>query len=320
MQTTILGRTGLRVTVAGLGCGGFSRIGLEKYGVGHAAGIVRAAYDAGVNFFDTAQSYGTETAAGSGLAGIPRESYVLSTKYSYRRQERLQESQQGSLPEPKALRQAIDESLRKLGTDYVDVFHIHAVTAADYPWVRDNLVPELLRAKQAGKIRFLGVTERFAADTSHEMLKLAMPDNHFDVIMTGYNLLNPSAGKVVLPLAIANNVGVLCMFAVRSALSNPEQLKIDLGRILASGQGGKELTEDPHVLDFLLDADVATTLMDAAYRFCRHTPGITVTLTGTGNKDHLQENLRSIERPPLPEYILDRLSALFGDVDCISGQ
>jgi L-galactose dehydrogenase len=312
MQTTILGRTGLRVTVAGLGCGGFSRIGLEKYGVDHAAGIVRAAYDAGVSFFDTAQSYGTETAVGRGLAGLPRDSYVLSTKFTYARQGRLQD--------PKALRLAIDESLQALQTNYIDVYHIHAVTAADYPWIRDNLIPEMLRAKQAGKIRFLGLTERFAADTSHEMLKLAMPDDLFDVIMTGYNLLNPSASKVVLPWAIAHQVGMLCMFAVRSALSKPEQLKIDLGRILASGQGGHELTHDPHILDFLVENNIAASIMEAAYRFCRHTPGITVTLTGTGNVDHLVENLGSIEKLPLPKPVLDRLTALFGDVDCVSGQ
>jgi L-galactose dehydrogenase len=312
MQTTVLGRTGLRVTIAGLGCGGFSRIGIGQYGVDHAAGIVRAAYDAGVNFFDTSQSYGTETAVGRGLAELPRDSYVISTKFPYSRQGRLQG--------PQALQQAIDDSLRALKTDYIDVYHIHAVTAADYPWVRDMLVPEMLRAKQAGKIRFLGATERFAADTSHEMLKLALPENLFDVIMTGYNLLNPSARKVVLPLAIKNNVGVLCMFAVRSALSNPAQLKIDLERILAAGQAGEGLTDDESILDFLLESDIAASLVEAAYRFCRHTPGITVTLTGTGNVDHLHENLRSIEKPPLPDSVLDRLAALFGGVDCVSGQ
>jgi aryl-alcohol dehydrogenase-like predicted oxidoreductase len=312
MQTNVLGRTGLSVTVAGLGCGGFSRIGIEQYGEDHAAGIVRAAYHAGVNFFDTSQSYGTETAVGRGLAEFPRDSYVLSTKFAY--------VSQGKRKEPAALRQALDDSLRALKTDYIDVYHIHAVTAADYPWVREWLVPEMLRLSQEGKIRFLGVTERFAADTSHEMLKLAMPDNLFDVIMTGYNLLNPSAKKVVLPLAIEHHVGVLCMFAVRSALSNPEQLKIDLGRILASGQGGPGLTDDAHILDFLLEPDIAASLMDAAYRFCRHTPGVTITLTGTSHVDHLLENLRSIGKPPLPKHVLDRLSALFGDVDCVSGQ
>jgi aryl-alcohol dehydrogenase-like predicted oxidoreductase len=60
--------------------------------------------------------------------------------------------------------------------------------------------------------------------------------------------------------------------------------------------------------------------MDAAYRFCRHTPGIDVVLTGTGSREHLLENLASIEKPPLPPHILEQIEALFGRVDCVSGQ
>ena len=60
--------------------------------------------------------------------------------------------------------------------------------------------------------------------------------------------------------------------------------------------------------------------MEAAYRFCRHTPGIGVVLTGTGEKAHLMDNLRSLEEPKLPQNVLDRLAALFGGVDCVSGQ
>jgi aryl-alcohol dehydrogenase-like predicted oxidoreductase len=312
METITLGRTGLRVTVAGLGCGGFSRIGIAKYGEEHAAGIARAAYDAGVTFFDTATAYGTETALGRGLDGVPRDSYVLSTKFPYR-------SREGVLG-AEDLAKTLDASLRALRTDYIDVYHIHAVTAADYPYVRDTLLPEMLRARAAGKIRFVGATEQFAVDTRHEMLQLLLPENLFDVVMAGYNLLNPSAAQRVLPTAIENNVAVLCMFAVRSALSNPAQLAVDLGRIISAGQGGEGLTNDPAALDFLTQPGVAESVTEAAYRFARHTPGITVTLTGTGNRDHLLENLHSINLPPLPESARAKLQALFGNVDCVSGQ
>jgi aryl-alcohol dehydrogenase-like predicted oxidoreductase len=60
--------------------------------------------------------------------------------------------------------------------------------------------------------------------------------------------------------------------------------------------------------------------MDAAYRFCRHTQGINVTLTGTGSKTRLLENLASLEKPPLPRETIEKIEALFGKVDCISGQ
>jgi len=115
-------------------------------------------------------------------------------------------------------------------------------------------------------------------------------------------------------------VGVLCMFAVRKALSNPAQLEIDIGRIFERGQADPALVKTKGTLDFLAHDGVAGSIPEAAYRFCRHTPGIDVVLTGTGNAAHLKENLASIQCPPLPPAILEKLAAMFGRVDCVSGQ
>ena len=74
MQYTTLGRTGLKVSVAGLGCGGSSRLGLEQgHSDAHAVGIIRAAVDMGVNLIDTARGYGTEHVVGLALKEIPRD-------------------------------------------------------------------------------------------------------------------------------------------------------------------------------------------------------------------------------------------------------
>jgi L-galactose dehydrogenase len=308
MQTITLGRTGLTVTVAGLGCGGHSRLGLESKGPDHAAGIVRAAYNEGVNFFDTATLYGTQEAVGKGLAGIPRDTYILSTKFPC------------SGKTPGDFTQTLNESLRELQTDYIDVYHLHGVKPGDYPLVRDTFVPLMEKAKQDGKIRFPGITEHFGTDTSHRMFETALREDIFDVAMVGYNLLNPSAAKTVFPLTREKNVGVLCMFAVRSALSNPRQLTIDIGRILEHGQADPALLKPEGALDFLVQSGAAGSIMEAAYRFCRHTPGVDVVLTGTSSAAHLRENLLSIQGPKLADEILARLHALFGGVDCVSGQ
>ena len=69
--------------------------------------------------------------------------------------------------------------------------------ADQYAHCVDVLLPELVRARQAGKIRFLGITERFGTDTATTMLARALPDDHFDVIMVGHNLINPSARRTV---------------------------------------------------------------------------------------------------------------------------
>ena len=267
MQTIILGRTGLKATIAGLGCGGFSRLGLETKGIEHASGIVRTAYDNGVNFFDTATVYGTQGAVGRGLKGIARDSYILSTKFPY----------DGKSPED--LVKALEESLRELNTDYIDIYHLHGVKPEDYSWAMESFVPAMRKAVEQGKIRFLGITEFFGTDTSHRMLKLSIPEDIFDVIMVGHNMLNPSASKNILPLARGKNIGVLCMFAVRNALSDPLKLKKDIGQILKSGQADPSLFEPENSLGFLTQNGIASSVMEAAYRFCRHTPGIDVVLT-----------------------------------------
>jgi aryl-alcohol dehydrogenase-like predicted oxidoreductase len=110
------------------------------------------------------------------------------------------------------------------------------------------------------------------------------------------------------------------MFAVRKALHDAGQLAVDIDRILEKGQADSALIDRNAPLGFLTQGGAATSVMDAAYRFCRHTPGIGVTLTGTGNKAHLLENLASIEKPPLPREIVEKIETLFGNVDCVSGQ
>jgi aryl-alcohol dehydrogenase-like predicted oxidoreductase len=245
-----------------------------------------------------------------GLQGIARDSYILSTKFPY--------VMEDGLTTPEKMESYLDESLRLLRTDYIDVYNIHALRLSDYDYVKNVLYPAMLRAKEHGKIRFIGVTELFVVDNSHEMLKAVIPDNLFDVVMTGFNMLNPSAAQSVLPLAIRNSLGVLCRFAVRQALHDPAALQATIDRIIKHGQGTEGL--DAHALDFLLESGITTTLPEAAYRYCSNAPGISVTLTGTGNKAHLADNLRSIGLPPLPDKALEQLQNLFGKVDCVSGQ
>ncbi|MEI9886183.1 MAG: hypothetical protein WDN08_06705 [Rhizomicrobium sp.] len=134
--------------------------------------------------------------------------------------------------------------------------------------------------------------------------------------MVGFNLLNPSARRDVLRLTQAHNIGVQDMFAVRRALSDPEGLKEALDAIEKAGQldRGKLAAADP--LGFLKEGTEG--IVDAAYRFCRHEPGIDIVLTGTGSVAHLKENVASILRGPLPPATLARLEELFGRVDSVS--
>jgi len=312
MDYTVLGRTGLPVSVMGLGCGGHSRLGMATGKTeAEAVAVVQKALDLGINFIDTAEGYGTESAVGQGLEGKRREAVVLSTKVGPRREGRLATG--GEIKERAAA------CLRRLRTDYVDVLHLHGVAAGDYAYARSELVPALLELRAEGKVRFLGVTEAFASDPQHRMLTPALEDDCWDVIMAGFNLLNQSARERLFVKTQEKGIGVLCMFAVRRALSQPAALQELLRDLAAQGLVDANAYDPDAPLDFLLQDGSATGLPDAAYRFCRYEPGIHVVLSGTGNPEHLEANAASLTRPPLPEPHVERLRHLFQRVDSVSG-
>jgi aryl-alcohol dehydrogenase-like predicted oxidoreductase len=195
---------------------------------------------------------------------------------------------------------------------------LHGVRAEQYDRAVAELVPELLRQREAGKIRFLGITEAFGADTSHEMLGRAVRDDYWDVVMVGFNILNQSARARVLEETRRRGTGVLCMFAVRDALSRPEKLRETIDELLRQGRLDPAALDRDDPLGFVLSA--ARSMPDAAYRFCRAEPGIHVVLSGTGKVEHLEANVDSILQPPLPEEVRARLVELFAGVDSVSGQ
>jgi aryl-alcohol dehydrogenase-like predicted oxidoreductase len=134
MEYTTLGRTGLRVSVAGLGCGGPSRLGLRDsaQSESHAIALIRQAIDLGVNLFDTAQSYGTESVVGKAIAGVPRERLVISTKKTLPPPEHSNAGEE--------VRKGLEQSLKLLRTDYIDVYHLHGVEPKDYVFAREKLI------------------------------------------------------------------------------------------------------------------------------------------------------------------------------------
>jgi L-galactose dehydrogenase len=308
IDQVVLGRTGLKVSVAGLGAGGDSRLGL-KQGTDNAVRIVHKALDRGVNFVDTAEAYGTEEVIGLALRDVPRDRVVLSTKKT---------TNGGQALQAKDIVSSLEASLKRLRTDYVDVYHLHGVAPDDYGALREQAVPALLELRQQGKIRFLGITEKFAVDPEHRMLNVALADDVWDVVMVGFNLLNQSARERVFAQTRARRIGTLIMFAVRRALSRPERLREVLAELAQRGNLTPAQAEEG--LSFLLSGDSAASIPDAAYRYCRHEPGADVILTGTGSEAHLAENIASIQRADLPRDARARLGDLFGKLDHLSGQ
>ncbi len=247
---------------------------------------------------------------GKAIAG-KRESVVISTKA-------IPRDGQGLLGAD-GLVQSLERSLERLGTDYVDVFHLHGVDLDQYEHCLTELVPVLYRLREQGKIRFLGITERFAGDPQHRMLERALRDECWDVMMVGFNLLNASARERVLQPALERGVGTLIMFAVRRALSQPTELRSVVTDLVARNAIPSLGIDPDDPLGFLISGDGARSVIEAAYRFCSHEPGAHVILSGTGKIAHLEQNVAAIESGPLPPADLTRLREMFGAIDFISG-
>jgi aryl-alcohol dehydrogenase-like predicted oxidoreductase len=304
MDYVTLKRTGLKVSVAGLGCGGFSRLGL---GTGKteadAVKVIGAALDLGVNYIDTAPVYGTEHAVGLAIRHRPRETVVISTKAVANWGDK-------AIPAAEVV-SSIDNSLRELGTEYIDIFMLHGVAPAYYAHARDVVLPALERVKQAGKIRHIGITETAPQDPGHEMLARALEDDHWDVAMVAFHMMHQNARQSVLPAAVKHGVGIMLMFAVRRIFAQPERLAATMRELVAAGKVPRALAGKDEPLDFLIHPGGAQSLTDAAYRYARHEPGVDVVLFGTGSTEHLKQNIDSLLQPPLPQIDQERLRSLF---------
>jgi len=156
MQKRILGQ-GLEVSALGLGCMSLSGTYGPALSLSEAGDLLRAAYDRGITFFDTAEVYGphlNERQLAAGLGAI-RDRVVIATKFGFRVSPDGKQSK-GFDSRPEHIREAVDASLARLGTDYIDLLYQHRVDP-DVP-IEDvaGTVAELIAA---GKVRHFGLSE-----------------------------------------------------------------------------------------------------------------------------------------------------------------
>jgi aryl-alcohol dehydrogenase-like predicted oxidoreductase len=151
------------------------------------------------------------------------------------------------------------------------------------------------------------------------MLALALADDCWDTFMVGFNILNQTARMRVFAGAAGKGIGIMNMFAIKEALSRPERLPGLLADLSRRGRIDADALPDDEPLGFLVGDGHAGSIQEAAYRFCRHEPGVHVVLSGTGSLEHVEDNARSIEGPPLPRPVVERLRSIFARVDDVVG-
>jgi aryl-alcohol dehydrogenase-like predicted oxidoreductase len=302
MEYRPLGKTGLKVSVAGLGCGGNSRLGLGRgASVDDCVAIVRTAVDLGVNFLDTAEAYGTEEIVGVAARSYDRDKLVISTKAIFNASDTAE-----------TVTRRVEASLKRLGLDYVDVFHFHAVSPTAYEHHHDVLAPALVRLKEQGKVRHVGITETSPNDPEQKMLARAIQEAPWEVTMLAYSLMNQGARRQIFPETERRGIGTLLMFVVRNIFSNAAYRHDIFAKLVEQGDLDASILSGGDPLAFVVGEAGAESITDAAYRYARHTQGVDVVLFGTGNKEHVKSNIDSILRPPLAPAIIERLHASFG--------
>ena len=283
------------------------------------AGLIHRCLDLGINLFDTASAYGrTEEILGFALDGVPRDRYILSTKWAHA--PRWSQSGKGDRAgtietDPPALVRSVENSLRLLGTDYLDILLLHGLRTDQYDKVVRRFTPELRRLQQAGKVRFIGFSERFIADPRHQTAVHGLR-NHpdlWDVVMLKYGILNQYAAKEALPLAQQQGVGVLNMAAVRIKLPSPDQLEALIQEWKQRDLVPEDSLPRRDPLGWLVHDDIQS-VIDAGYRFAADHPAVGSVLTGTANPTHLEQNVVSIGSPLLPMSAKLRLVDLFGEI------
>lgn len=285
MQHVSLGRTGF--TVCRLGFGGiplFQGSPMGTLSESEALGLLRAAFDRGINYIDTALSYGdSEVRIGKALKGGYRERVFVATKTYIK-----------NVDDPPAQFAAdIDASLERLDLDYIDCYQIHYIDRNSEWAYRDGGVLDVMkRAQEQGKIRFLGVT-------AHEPQPAieAVKTGEFVLALVPYSPINRANEPELLPLCTELGVATVIMKPVA-------------GGILATD----------HSLAQMLPPEKR--LSTLALRFVLSNPNVTLACPGMDSLDEVEENLSvvagEIVEPLTPEeeQAIGELAARIGDQPC----
>ncbi len=197
-----LGHTSLMVSPICFGCWQMGQTFWGKVSEEDLIASVRRALNLGINFFDTADAYGNGTAErilGHGLKGFDRDSFIIATKvyYHWYDDDRPRHSDLSY----NYMIWECEQSLKRLGLDYIDLYQAHAFDVLTHP---EETARAFEKLKEDGKIRYAGCSNYNA-----EQLRSALKFGRMDTIQPLYNLLQCEAEETLFPLCMAEEIGVM---------------------------------------------------------------------------------------------------------------
>jgi aryl-alcohol dehydrogenase-like predicted oxidoreductase len=288
MKYRTLGRTGLRCSEVGLGTWAFASRAYGDVDERDAINAIRAALDAGVNFFDTAPLYGTserdgvsEEILGRGL-GADRSRVIVSTKFG-------RNSTGNAAPNfhAKRARESVEQSLRRLATDHIDVLFFHSPFHPNE--IHDDVWNALSNLKAEGKVRYIGHSISMFNDTQ-QMAREWAAEGRIDVIQVVYSLLNREATRLINDLGRAG-IGVVARESLANGFLSGTITKETIfpPNNLNSRYSREEIADrvdQVERLSFLVRGEIKS-MPQAAMRWVLDNRNISLVLTGAKNTEEL---------------------------------
>jgi aryl-alcohol dehydrogenase-like predicted oxidoreductase len=313
MDYRYLGRSGLKVPELCFGAGTFGA-GNEFFKAwgettqDEAVRIVDICMDAGLNFFDTADIYSdgaSETMLGKALAHLKREEVLISTKATFRF---------GSGPNDVGssrfhLIQSLDRSLKRLGTDYVDVYHLHGFDAGT---PLDETLSTLDHMVRAGKVRYIAASN-FSG--WHLMKSLTVSERYGWVRYVGhqvyYSLIGRDYEWELMPLAVDQSIGALVWSPLGwgrlTGKIRREQPIPEKSRLHVTGGMGPQMPDEYlyKVVDAIDEVanETGKTVPQIALNWLLQRPTVSTVIIGARNEEQLRANLGSVGWKLTPDQI-----------------
>jgi aryl-alcohol dehydrogenase-like predicted oxidoreductase len=247
-----------------------------------AIAVIHSALDSGINFFDTAPAYGSsEAILGKALKGMRRE-VIIGTKCG----EWFDGSRSVYDYSAAETRRFIENSMRQLQSDYIDLLQIHSANAEVIR--KGETLSAMKEAQHAGKVRYLGIST-----DDIETALLAIDSGEYDSVQVSYNAINVEFAKKVFPTAQKKDIGII----VKDGMAR--------GKLSAKYSDVTEQAERARIERIRAVAEqYSMSLSELAVRFIISHPAVASVIVGTKNNEHLTDNCSALRRGALPEEII----------------
>ncbi len=286
MRYRPLGKTGLNVSILGFGA---SPLGGSFGPIDEEEGIraVHAAFDLGVNIFDVSPYYGqtrAETVLGRALKSVGRDRFILATKVGRYGPGEFDFS-------PGRITRSVEESLRRLNVDIIDIFQCHDIEFVPLPHIIEEAIPAMRRLQDQGKVRFIGVT-----GLPLRVYRYVLERTGLDVILSycHYTLFDTSLPELI-PLLESKGIGVLN--------AAPLSMGLLTNRALPAWHPASSEIRRACALAAESCRNRGEDIAKLALQFALAHERIASTFVGMATVEDVRQNAAWSERPPDPELL-----------------